>query len=607
MPKSELDQNLVQLYLDRVSRYQNRPALYFKDKTRTNAYIPISWTNWSIRVRDTALALRAFGASKGARIGILSENRPEWTCADLGILSLGCMNVPVYPTSSCQDLAYYIENSEMEFFFVSSQEQYQRVRDVLINSPLRKIITFDPVAEKHDKVISFSDFLEAGKAEHKRLPDFFQQSVNSVNPDDPATIIYTSGTTGAPKGVVLTHRNFVANYLGSKEWIKISDADIALSFLPLNHVFERLAGYYFMTFHGAAIAYAESMQTVAQDMALVRPTVAAAVPRFYEKVYAGILEKVQTASPLQKKIFYWAVGTGKKRYADRLTGRRGFGDEFQYTLAKLLVFNKIKKKLGGRLRFFISGGAPLSKELAEFFYAADILILEGYGLTETSPVIAVNTARDFRFGTVGRPIPNIEVKIAEDGEILTKGLCVMAGYYRNPEATREVMSGGWFHTGDIGVIEKDGFLRITDRKKDIIATSGGKKVSPQNIENLIQMDPLFSMVVVVGDRRNYLTALIVPNRAEVMRKAEELGCADRAWELILADPRIYEWADQRLQEKMRGMASYEQIKYFTFLPADLSLQNGELTPTMKVKRKVVIQKYADLIDAMYRRGAGQPA
>lgn len=607
MASDELSLNLVQIYLDRVSRYQSRPALYFKDKARQGAYTPISWTDWAAQVRRFAYALKSLGAVPGARIGLLSENRPEWTVADLAILSLGAIVVPVYPTSSCQDLEYYIQNAGIEIFIVSTEDQLQRTREVLLGSRIKTLITLNLVSVQNPKIRFFGDLLESGTELAAKDPEFYEKSVASVKPDTPATIIYTSGTTGPPKGVVLTHKNFVANYIGSKSRITILDTDVALSFLPLNHVFERLAGYYFMIFHGAAIAYAESMQTVAADMQIVKPTVAAAVPRFYEKVYAGIREKLQTASPAQRTIFEWAVRVGKKRYADRLAGKRDMIGDLQYALAKILVFKKIRRKLGGRIKFFISGGAPLAKELAEFFYAADILILEGYGLTETSPVIAVNSTHNFRFGTVGEPLPNIEVKIAQDGEILTKGPCVMTGYFQNEAATREVIIDGWFHTGDIGVIEPDGFLKITDRKKDIIATSGGKKVSPQNIEGLIMGDTLFSNVVVIGERRNYLTALIVPNRDELLRKAKELGCESMKWEELIRDPGICKWAGERLKLRTADMAQYEQIKYFTFLPEELSVKNGELTPTMKVKRKVVNEKYKDLIEAMYRHPGGQSA
>lgn len=599
MPADESGLNLVQLFLDRVSRYGDRAALYFKNPAQGGVYTPVTWNQWSSNVRRLAYALKAAGVKHGDRIGILSENRPEWTYVDLAALSLGAVTVPLYPTSSCGELQYYIEDAGIKIFFISTQEQFERTRGTLLASRIEKIVSFDKFSGRDPRVSHLDAFVETGTAAEKSEPGFFADSAAKVRPQDPATIIYTSGTTGPPKGVVLTHSNFIANYLGCKERVFLTDGDLALSFLPLNHVFERLAGYYFMVFHGASIAYAGSMQTVAEDILLVKPTVCAAVPRFYEKVYAGIREKMESAPPLQKKIFEWAGWVGRERYALRQSGKTRFWNRLQYVIAKIFVFSKVKNRLGGRIRFFISGGAPLSKELGEFFYSAGILILEGYGLTETSPVIAVNTEKDFCFGTVGRPLSNVQVKIAEDGEILTKGPCVMSGYFNKPAETADVLKDGWFCTGDIGEFDAQGRLKITDRKKDIIATSGGKKVSPQNIENLLTNDPLFSQCVVVGDKRNYLTALIVPSPHEIAKKAGELGLSNETWEELIRNPSILSWARERLSEKMKDLAPYEQIKYFTFLPKPLSLQAGELTPTLKVKRKVVGEKYKDLIEAMY--------
>ncbi len=542
-------------------------------------------------------ALEALGVQKGDRIGIISENRPEWTVADLAILSLGAIVVPVYPSSSPADLSYFVENADVKVFFVSSLEQLHRTSTALLDNPrIKRIILFDDAGYQHPKVTLFHDFLKSAV----RSQDL-EKKAALVSNEEYATIIYTSGTTGNPKGVVLTHSNFVQNYLGARERIRLSDKDVALSFLPLNHVFERMAGYYFMAFHGASIWYAESMQTVAEDMGIVKPTVAAAVPRFYEKVYSGMLEKVAKVSPLQKKIFSWAVSVARKRYTLKMSGKCSLGYRLQRAIADKIVFSKVREKLGGRLRFFISGGAPLPRELAEFFYGAGILILEGYGLTETAPVIAVNTEDEFRFGSVGKPLGNAKVKIAEDGEILTQGPCVMPGYYKNPEATAECIKNGWFHTGDVGELDAEGYLRITDRKKDIIATSGGKKVSPQNIEGLLQGDPLFSQVVVVGDKRNYLTALIVPNRSELSAKAAELGLSEPL-DKLLKNPEICSWAQERLKSRIAHLAPYEQIKYFRFLPEELTVAGGELTPTMKVKRKVVMEKFRQVIEEMYEEG-----
>ena len=584
----EEDSNLVRIFLDRAARYGRRDALLVKDKT-LGKYVPVSWTRWAEQVKRTALGLYGLGVRPGDRVAILSENRPEWTYADLGILSLGAAGVPLYPTSSPAEINYILENAGVEILFAAGFTQQEKIQNLLArNAKLRRVIVFDPVPFRDDKLVPFEFLLEKGRREGLNNPDLYLRQAAAVRPSDLATIIYTSGTTGPPKGVMLSHRNFIENCRGAAEPIKISESDLSLSFLPLSHVFERVAGYYFMIFQGATIAYAESMQTVGDDIRLVRPTLAAAVPRFYEKTVARIYEQVETAGPLAKKLFLWAVRTGRKR------GLRRF-------LADRLVWRKIRARLGGRLRFFISGGAPLPRELGEFFYAAGILILEGYGLTETSPVISVNSEKSFCFGTVGRPLPNAEVKIAEDGEILTRGPCVMLGYYQNEAATAEVMKDGWFHTGDIGAFDAGGFLKITDRKKDIIVTSGGKNISPQNIENLILGDKLFSQAVVLGDRRHYLVALLAPDRAEVERYARQAGLDGLAWEEILSHPRVYQWAEERLRERTKELAAYEQIKYFAFLPKELSQENGELTPTLKIRRKVVMEKYRDTIERLYQK------
>ncbi len=598
----EENKNLVQLFLSRVSRYQNRPALFFKG-CPSGPYLSLTWHGWGERVKQTALGLHSRGVRRGDHVAILSENRPEWTFADLGILSLGAASVPIYPTSSYREIAYIVENAGVEIIFVSNLEQWEKIKPLFQENPkLRHAILFNEAPEDHLNLRGLPALLEAGRLESLNNPGVYLESVGSVAPEDLATIIYTSGTTGPPKGVMLTHRNFVANCVGASQFIEITERDLALSFLPLSHVFERLAGYYFMAFHGAAIAYAENMQTVPSDLLTIRPTVSAAVPRFYEKMYAKILENVETGSRLKRKIFFSCVRTGRQIARKRMNQMPlSFLERFRYGLAKILVFNKLKKKLGGRLRFFISGGAPLAKELAEFFYAADVLILEGYGLTETSPVISVNSTNHFRFGTVGQPLSNVEVKIADDGEILTRGPCVMKGYYQNPAATSEAMKDGWFHTGDIGLIDSEGFLKITDRKKDIIVTSGGKNISPQNIEGLVLGDKLFSQMVVIGDKKNYLVALVTPNRAEVETYARQIGL-NLPWERLLEHPAIYEWMDGRLKSRTRDLAAYEQIKYFALLPKEMTQESGELTPTLKVKRKVVMEKYSTLIETLYRKG-----
>ena len=592
--------NLVQLFQKRCALHPERTALHYKSKG-ANLYFSISWAEWREKVEKTSLGLYKLGVRKGDRVAILSENRPEWAIADLAILSLGAIVVPIYPTSSPQDVSFLLQNAGVRTLFLSSLEHITRLQKEFQSTlKLDHVILFDLHHDLKNGSMSYAALLELGRVEALNNKEMYQSFVDGVSPQDLATIIYTSGTTGPPKGVMLTHGNFIANCEGAAERIKIGESDTALSFLPLSHVFERLAGYYFMIYCGASIAYAENMQTVPENMKEIRPTVCAAVPRFYEKVYARILEKVQ-AAPVKKKLFDWAVRTGREvRFAKR---DPGLIQKLKLFAAQVLVLNKLKAGLGGRLRFFISGGAPLSKELAEFFYAAGILILEGYGLSETSPVIAVNSPEAFSFGTVGKPLVNVEVKIAEDGEILTRGPHVMQGYYQNPEATAAVLKDGWFYTGDIGTLDNRGFLKITDRKKDIIKTSGGKMISPQNIENTVLGDPLFSQIVVLGDKRNYLVALIVPNAAEVSRCAAEKGLEGKPLAELLKHPDILSMIEARFRNKTKDLASFEQVKYYALLDHELTQSAGELTPTLKVKRKVVEEKYREIIEALYQKGA----
>lgn len=598
----ESDSNLVQIFLNRTEKFGVRPALTYKDKT-TRQFHSLTWADWKTSVQKTYAVLKSLGINAGDRVAILSENRPEWTYADLAVLAHGAIVVPIYPTLTAKEISYILEHSGASILFVSNAEQIRKLgAEVCCDlSRIKKIITFDQVTDLSlergiDNLSSMWSMVSGDLAS-------FDRSAGSVPPSSVATIIYTSGTTGPPKGVMLTHSNFVQNYLGAREQIKISETDVALSFLPLSHVFERLAGYYFMAFHGARIAYAESMQTVPEDIQAIRPTVCAAVPRFYEKIHAKIMEKVAMAPANLQRLFHWSVVVGRKVVQLNASNQKpSLFLGLQYAIAKILVFKKIKRQLGGRIRFFISGGAPLNRELGEFFSAAGVLILEGYGLTETSPVITVNTETAHRFGTVGKVLSNVEVKITEEGEIATRGPCVMKGYYENPEATLEAIPDGWFRTGDIGEFSSDGYLKITDRKKDIIVTSGGKKVPPQNIEGALLCNPAFSQAIVLGDKRNYLVALIVPSKSELLKFAQTSNLSGLGWQDLLKHPSVYGWYREKIDQSTKDFASYEKIKYFALLPQELSMESGELTPTLKIKRKVVMEKYGEIIDGLYKLG-----
>ncbi|MFA5168162.1 MAG: long-chain fatty acid--CoA ligase [Candidatus Omnitrophota bacterium] len=590
--------NLVQVFQDRARFFGSKKALFYKIRGEyTGSY---SWRDWMKIVRETAMALHSLGIRKGDHVGILSENGPEWTFADLGILSLGAVTVPIYPTASLEDICYIINHADLKALFVSTEEQYHKIEGFKSKFLPAGIILFTP-GDLCD-VPALGVFREIGRRHDLNHGDLYDQCVRNVGPDDLATIIYTSGTTGAPKGVMLTHRNFIANYQGSFQRIQIDDRDSVLSFLPLSHVFERLAGYYYQAAYGVSIAYAENFMTVAEDIRKVRPTIVVAVPRFYEKTYVRILEEVQREPVWKQRLFNWAVRIGTRTAQVKIRGHRvPIWLGFYNWIAKKIVFNKIKQAMGGRIRFFISGGAPLSKDLARFFYAAEIMILEGYGLTETSPVIAVNALDDFRFGTVGKPIPGISVRIAEDGEILTQGPCVMRGYYHNPHATAECIKDGWFHTGDMGHFDGEGFLHITDRKKDIIVTAGGKNVSPQNIESRILADPFFLQAIVLGDKRPYLCALLVPHKQEVLHYAEQHRIGDLSYEKLLEHSGVQAWVRERLEKHMEDLAGFETVRAFILLPHEFTLSAGEMTPTLKIRRRVVMKEYQKAIDELYRK------
>lgn len=596
--EAEENGNLPKTFLHRAGLYGERTALRYKVNGEYRG--TYSWNAWMRKVRHVALGLYELGIRKGDFVGILSENCPEWTFADLGILSLGAVTVPIYPTASKEDMQHILSHSRLKSLFVSTEEHFRKIEHLKDSMHPNGLILFS--SKGAPGVNSLADLINRGRLYEHNHDHLYGDCVNNVGPDDLATVIYTSGTTGAPKGVMLTHRNFIANCHGGIHHIPLAVTDTVVSFLPLSHIFERLAGYYFMAFYGVQIAYAENLMTVAEDVRLVRPTIMTAVPRFYEKVYAGIREAILKSPKWKQAFFNWAVRVGTRVSQIKMRGRRmPFGLWALYGIAQLLVFNKIRNALGGRIRFFISGGAPLSKDMARFFHAAGILILEGYGLTETSPVIAVNALEDFKFGTVGKPIPGVNVKIAEDGEILVSGPCVMKGYYNDPRATAETIRHGWLHTGDIGSFDDEGFLRITDRKKDIIVTAGGKNIAPQNIENRILADNLFAQVIVIGDKKPYLCALIVPSREELLRIRAEKGLSALSYEDLLKLPEIREFVAGRISNCLDGLSNYEQVKAFELFPREFTVGDGELTPTLKIKRRVVMKKCHQQIEDLYRR------
>jgi long-chain acyl-CoA synthetase len=556
-------------------------------------------------VEEVSMGLRALGVDKGDKVAILSENRPEWAIADLATLAIGAADAPVYSTLTPAQVLYILNDSESKVVFVSNAVQAAKVAEVRSQARhLRHVIRMD--APPIEGTLHFNEVRAKGREALARDKDAVRTRAAEVKPEDLATLIYTSGTTGDPKGVMLTHSNLVSNVLGAaKAFPTLGPDDVCLSFLPLCHSFERTSGHNFMLFGGATIAYAESVEKVPENMGEIRPTLMGSVPRLYEKMYARVNEKVANDSPLRQKMFRWAIGVGREAFHHRIERTEpGAFLKLKLALADKLVFSKIKARTGGRLRLFISGGAPLAREIAEFFGAAGLLICEGYGLTETSPVITCNRPDWIKPGTVGLPIDGVEVKIAPDGEILARGPNIMQGYYKKPEATAEAIDkDGWFHTGDIGVIDKDGFLTITDRKKDILVTSGGKNIAPQPIENTIKTNKYFSEVVMIGNNRNFPAALVVPNFDTLDKWAKEKGLAAGSREDLVRKPEVVAFYQKLVTDLTPDLAQFEKIKKITLIPREFTIEEGELTPTLKVKRRVVEAKYKDVIDRMYQGAA----
>ncbi len=588
---------LTQIFFDSVEKFQLPNAYQSK---KDGKYVPLSHADVLRRVRHIALGLASIGVERGARVGIMSENRPEWAMADWACLCSGLTDVPIYPTLPAEQIVHPLNDSGALALFVSTADQAKKAAAVRSEfKTVRTIISF--VDDKPDGVDMTIAELEAKGAAFDSAAKAaeFKAAALTVQPHDLATLIYTSGTTGLPKGVMLTHDNISSNVKASQKKVPVTQGDVALSFLPLSHIFERMGDYLFFSM-GVSIAYAESIDTVPLNLSEVRPTYCMSVPRLFEKMYARVVENAVSGGAVKAKIFHWAVAVADRWADEVLAGRQpGAFLAWQYGIAQKLVFSKLKERTGGRLKYFVSGGAPLTPSINKFFYAAGLKILEGYGLTETSPVIAVNSDDAFRIGTVGKLVEGCEVMIAADGEILTRGPHVMKGYYNRPDATAECIDAeGWFHTGDIGVLE-DGFLRITDRKKDIIVTAGGKNIAPQPIENRIKTNKYVSQAVMIGDKRKFPSVLIVPNWDNLEKWA---GIKNIIWterKQLLEMPTIQAKMDKEVRSTLVGLASFESPKKIGLLEHDFSIERGELTPKMSVKRKVIDAQYKALIDSLY--------
>ncbi len=535
---------------------------------------------------------------------ILSTNTPRWAMSDYGIICSGGCTVSIYPTLIPSQIEFILNDSQAKVVFVENSDQKDKVLEIKDNCPtLEKIIVMDDSHKKSDDLImNFMDFLNIGNEFGKKSESTFEHLVEVANPDDLLTLIYTSGTTGNPKGVMLTHHNLVSNINSTLSGIDFSEKDVFLSFLPLSHVFERMGGHFTAFSQGCQVYYAEGIEKVADNMGEVKPTLMMSVPRLYEKMYTGVMAKVKADSPIKQKIFNWGIVTGTKLLDLKLAGKPiPWCLQKKFDIANKLVFSKIQARVGGRLRFFISGGAPLAQKIGEFFGAAGIIILEGYGLTETSPVLCCNVPGGIKFGTVGKAVKDVEVIIADDGEIIARGPNIMKGYYNNDEATKEVLdSDGWFHTGDIGEIDPEGYLKITDRKKNILITSQGKNIAPAPMENALITSPYIEQIVALGDKRNFVSALIVPSFENVEKYLSDKGISLSGNQAMVDHEEVISLINNIVEEEMKNFSKYERIKKIALLPNLLTLEKGELTPTLKVVRRIVVKNYSDYIEQIYK-------
>jgi long-chain acyl-CoA synthetase len=591
------DETIGGMLKPRVEKYGDRVMMR---RRVGDTWKEISWNEFYDKAKKLGLALISTGINPGDRVAIFSPNSPEWQMVDMATVSIGAADVPLYATITAKQAEYIISDSGSKVVFVGTEDHMKRVLEVRDNLPeLKKIVTLDNTTSDHPDVITFDDMLKLG--EKNANPDQFFERLDAVKKDDLATIIYTSGTTGDPKGVMLTHWNLMSNVQTASSIIDVFDTDICLSFLPLSHSLERMSGYYTSVFNGVTIAHARGIDQLVDDIGDVKPHFMVSVPRLYEKIYAGVLANIESEPAIKQKIFNWAVGVGRKVSALKVAHKPIPGMlKMKYNIANKLVFSKIYEKLGGRLRFFFSGGAPLAREIAEFFHAMGIVILEGFGLTETSPVLTVNKPDAIRFGSVGQPIPGVEIKIADDGEILAKGPNVMKGYWNRPGETAEALEGGWFHTGDIGHLDEDDFLFITDRKKDLIVTAGGKNIAPQNIENTLKLDKYIEQVAVLGDKRKFVSALIVPAFPELEAWAKEQGIDTSDMAALVADERVNKMMKEHVDAALKDFDRHERVTKFVLLPAEMTEDSGLLTPTLKVKRKEVNSQFASEIESMYK-------
>jgi long-chain acyl-CoA synthetase len=590
--------HLALMILEGASRFADRAAMHAREG---GVWRSISYREMAENIRDLAKALIAAGIGKQDTVGIFAHNRPEWAIADFAILGAGSVSVPIYATNTANQAQYIVGDAELKLLFVGDAGQYQKAKSCLPRCPhLKRIVVFDQAVKLDGaESVYLADFLQTGRQPGGE--EALEERLAHASRDDIATIIYTSGTTGDPKGVMLTHANLFHQFDALDERFHVDAADRSLCFLPLSHAYERTWSYYVFR-HGAGNYYVPDPRRVMEYMREAKPTVMVSVPRLYERIYSTICDRMERTSPAGKMLFRWAMATGAE-YQNRRRDRRPSSPflTLKHAIADRLVLSKIRDRVGGAKKFFSAGGAPLSKEIEEFFFAAGLLICQGYGLTETAPVLTCNAPGAFKFGTVGKPVKGVEIKIGEDGEILARGPNVMKGYYKRPIETEKSFSDGWLRTGDAGEIDRDGFLRITDRLKDILITAHGENVAPLRVETLVGEDHYIDQIVVLGDRRKFIGALIVPFFPAIEQYACERNIPYSSRSELVNHPEIIRFYRRRIDSHSAELAAYERIRRFTLLAEAFTQEAGELTPTLKVKRQVIAEKYKEVIDRMYQK------
>ena len=591
-------QTLPELFTSVFCHFRGQDGKFPIARKINGSYQSISYDSLEKDFRNLAAYLKNQGIEPKDRVAILSENRPGWYLADMAILTLGAIDVPLYPSLPPNQIEYILNNCSAKGIIVSNMLQLGKILSIWQNLPdLSLVIVMNRLEEPIEDVVDLNQAKSEGQQvlhDHPWLLDGIR-----TEPDEIATIIYTSGTTGLPKGVMLTHRNICENVKSCSTVLRVDETDCSLSFLPLSHAYERTGGYYLMFACGAQIYLAESIETISLNISEAKPTIIFTVPRLFDRMKTSILKSVTSETPIKQKIFFWAVRIGEKYHRQLAEGRLSSVVNVQHGLADKLVYRKIRKKFGSRLRYFVSGGAALPQKTGEFFQALGINILEGFGLTETSPVTHVNRPEKIKFGTVGPALKNVEVKIAEDGEILLKGPNIMKGYWKDEVTSAEVLRDGWFYTGDIGEIDRDGYLKITDRKKHIIVTSGGKNIAPLPIENLIHESPFVDQAMIVGEKRPFLIALIVPNFTKVKEFAAEHDIKASTNRQLIENKEIVQIYEKLLRNMSRQLATHEKVRKFLLVDEAFTLENGLMTPTLKLKRKDIIKRFTPEIDNVY--------